>query len=544
MVGILLRPPERGVNVRVALSQLSFLRASLSVTPYNVTEDNVNCDSIGTFNTIRSDDLSFVIKMCSGSKWITPFTKQCFVTSGVSMNLMSHGLVVGFTSVLLPQLQASGFITLDAVSGSWIASIISIALVAGALTLPFIMNSLGRRAANIISVSFMITGWFCILFATSVATLIIARFLQGFSMGLSASLCSVLIGEYTSPKNRGAFLTTISFAIACGTLITHALGSYFTWEVIALVCALITFVNLMILIHSPESPSYLVSKGRYDECRKTFHWLRGYDEDEELEKMIKTHMSNELKNVEKQKIENKFQYYRKVFRKKEFYKPLILVMHLYMIGQWSGANILAAYTQEIFHTIIGKVDVSLMIISMDIQRIISNFCAVFVIRRFRRRPMLISTITINFLSFLTIGIYAYFKSKGLLPYDHPIIGITLIHIHMFSIATGSVPLPNIIAGEVFPLEYKGLAGTLSVLFLSSNLFITLKCNSFFFNNLGLHGTYWLYSGMVGYSLLVSWWMLPETKDRTLQDIEEEFRGTRKGQLTDADPILNKELMFK
>ncbi|XP_048000660.1 facilitated trehalose transporter Tret1-like isoform X2 [Leguminivora glycinivorella] len=421
------------------------------------------------------------------------------------------------------------------------ASIISIAMVVGALTLPFIMNSLGRRAANLISVSFMITGWIIILFATSVATLIIARFLQGFSMGLSASLCSVLIGEYTSPKNRGAFLTTISLAIACGTLVTHALGSYYTWEVIALVCAVITFVNLMIVMHSPESPSYLVSKGRYDQCRKTFHWLRGYDEEGELDKMIKAHVLNQLDNNEKQKTESRLQYYIKVFRRKEFYKPLILVMHLYMIGQWSGANILAAYTQEIFHTIVGEVDVSLMIISMDIQRILSNFCAVFVIRRFRRRPMLISTISINFLSFLTIGIYTYFKSKDLLPYDHPLIGIALIHVHMFSIATGSVPLPNIIAGEVFPLEYKGLAGTLSVLFLSSNLFVTLKCNPFFFNSLGLHGTYWLYSGMIGYSLLVSWWMLPETKDRTLQDIEEGFRGTSKNQSAQtADLILNKE----
>lgn len=418
------------------------------------------------------------------------------------------------------------------------ASVISIALVAGALTLPFIMNRLGRRTANFISVSIMLTGWFAIILAKSISALIIARFLQGFSMGLSTSLCSVLIGEYTSPKNRGAFLTTISLAIACGTLISHALGNYFHWQVIALVCAFITFVNLMIVLYSPESPSYLVSKGRYDDCRKTFHWLRGYEEEEELEKMIKTDVENKEGRFLHKKTESKLDYYKKVFRKKEFYKPLILVVHLYMIGQWSGANILAAYTRVIFHTIIGKnVDISLMIISMDIQRIISNSCAIFVIRRVRRRPMLISTISINLLSFATIGTYAYFKSNNLLPYDHPFIGIILIHIHMFSIATGSVPLPNIIAGEVFPLEYKGLAGTISVLFLSLNLFITLKCNPFFFRTIGLHGTYWLYSGVVSFCLAVSWVMLPETKDKTLQDIEEEFRG-KKSNFVSADESVN------
>ena len=351
-------------------------------------------------------------------------------------------------------------------------------------------------------------------------------------MGMSASLGPVLIGEYTSPNNRGAFLTSISLSIATGVLFVHTLGSYYTWQVTALVVAFVAFSDLIIVIFSPESPSWLADQGRYDECKKVFRWLRGDTEDEELEKMIEaSKIVREAKteaNVTEsfsKKVKSNLAYIRTTVQKKEFYKPIFIMIHIYTLGQWAGANILASYTIDIFTHVIGSdANISLMIITLDIQRIISNTSAVFVIKKIKRRTMLFATVGINLFAFLATAAYSYCRVHNLLPFDHPAIGIALIHIHMFSIATGTVPLPFIIAGELFPLEYRSLAGGLSVLFLSSNLFITVKTVPFLFNNVGIHGAYVLYAGVVGYCLIVTWWLLPETKDRTLQEIEEEFRG--------------------
>ncbi|KAI8425532.1 hypothetical protein MSG28_011358 [Choristoneura fumiferana] len=53
--------------------------------------------------------------------WITPFKKQCFVTAGVCLNMSSHGIVMGFAAILLPQLERPGSaIPIDKDSGSWI----------------------------------------------------------------------------------------------------------------------------------------------------------------------------------------------------------------------------------------------------------------------------------------------------------------------------------------------------------------------------------------------------------------------------------------
>ncbi|XP_023939691.2 facilitated trehalose transporter Tret1-like [Bicyclus anynana] len=448
--------------------------------------------------------------------------------------MAAHGLLIGYAAILLPQLRRPGSsIPIDDASGSWIASILGFALVAGNFIVPTIMAKYGRRTANLASIAPMLIGWFCIILATNITTLLIARLLQGLAMGMSASLGPVLIGEYTSPSNRGAFLTFISLSIATGVLCVHSLGSFLSWQVTALAIALVVFADLLIVMHSPESPSWLADQGRYDECRTVFRWLRGDEEEDELEKMIEaSRMAREAKEFENassdtfgKKLRSNLGYINATMRKKEFYKPIFIMIHIYTLGQWAGANVISAYTIDLFTHIIGDdVNLPLIMITLDLQRIISNSIAVFVIRKVKRRTMLFSTVGINLFAFLSIAAYTYCKGHNLLPFDHPAIGIALIHVHMFSIATGTVPLPFIIAGEVFPLEYRSLAGGISVLFLSFNLFITVKTVPFLFKTIGIYGAYVLYASVVAYCLVVSLLFLPETKDRTLQEIEDEFRG--------------------
>lgn len=368
--------------------------------------------------------------------------------------------------------------------------------------------------------------------AGSITTLLIARFLQGLSMGMSSSLGPVLIGEYTSPKNRGAFLTFISLTIAMGVLTVHTLGSYLSWQKTALVCCAIVFIDLIIVIYSPESPSWLADQGRYDESRKVFRWLRGDEEDEELKEMIEAATIINESRIEAnvsvsfaKKVRTNLNYFSTTIRKKEFYKPIFIMIHIYTLGQWAGANILASYTRDVFESVVGTdANISVMIIALGTQRIVSNACAVFVIKKIKRRTMLFTTVSINLFAYLATAAYVHFKSHNMLPFDHPFIGILLIHIHMFSVATGTVPLPFILAGELFPLEYRSLAGGISVLFLSTNLFVTVKALPLLLRSVGLQGVYLLYSAVVLYCLIIAGIFLPETKDRTLQDIEDEFRG--------------------
>lgn len=471
---------------------------------------------------------------------LTPFLKQCFIVLGLSLNLSQFGLVIGFAALLLPQLKASdSTIPITDAAGSWIASIPTLALIVGNIVVPTIMAKYGRRNANLISIIIMGVGWICTVTADSVTALLIARFLQGASLGLTSSLSAISIGEYTSPINRGAFLTTLSLMISAGTLLIHSSGSFLTWKLAALICTCITLVDLVIIFLSPESPSWLAEQGRYEECRVVFRWLRGDTEDDELNKLIEasivTRKSGESGSAGTlyDRLQSNLATFCKTAKKKEFYKPIIIVIHMYTLSAASGVNILAAYTIDVINDVTTNINMCLVVITLDIQRLVSNTIAIFLIRRFKRRTVLFIMSCLNIFALFLVASYSLSKSKD--TFANSLIGVLLINFQMFTIAMGTLPLPLIISGELFSLEHRSLSGGLSGIFLSISLFTTLKTFPFLKQAIGLYGAFGLYGCVMIYCVIVVWYMLPETKGKTLQEIENEFRG-RRNHLEDVKSI--------
>ncbi|KAG6446655.1 facilitated trehalose transporter Tret1 [Manduca sexta] len=451
---------------------------------------------------------------------VTPFAKQCFVTLAVGINLIGHGAVMGFAAVLLPQIHEDSGFVVTKTADSWIASVIGLTLLIGNFFAAPVMGPLGRKVAHYtISVS-AIVGWLVTILATSVEALIVGRIIQGLSFGMMLPLRSILIGEYTSPKYRGAFLTTVSLTQGFGIFFVHLLGSLVSWQKTALICVFLPFTSLVMTIFCPESPSWLAAKGRYDECRTVFHWLRGTSEDQELEAMIKARQ-----DFQEDKVNRKNTTLIETVKKKEFYKPIILMVHTYAMGQVSGATSMAAYSTTIIKLIMSpNVNAEAWMIGLDAQRLVGNTLAIYVINRFRRRTMMFLTGGISFLSHLAIITYVCLRNSGVLTYDEMWVPGLLVCTQFFAIAIGMGPLPSVIAGEVFPLEYRSIAGTISIVAIAGTLFVVLKTFQGLVDALGIEGTYGVYAAIIGYSLVVMWYLMPETKDRTLQEIEDEFKG--------------------
>lgn len=355
----------------------------------------------------------------------------------------------------------------------------------------------------------------------------VGRVLHGISIGMLSPLRSVLIGEYASPKNRGALLTTVSLTQSFGIFFVHLVGSFLSWQQTALVCVFFSFASLVMTIYSPESPSWLVSKGKYDEGRKVFRWLRGEGEEDELDEMIKVRERFEearinMKNTNRL---NRFESMSATIQKKEFYKPIILMIHAYVMVQFSGGTTMAAYSTTIIGLIMGpEANAHFWMIFLDTQRLITNSIAVFVINKIKRRTMMFITGSLCVFSQMAIAAYTYARSYGYLEYDAIWIPALLINLQFFTVATGMLPLPNVIGGEVFPFEYRSIGGSISLATMSASFFLVLKTFVSLVDNIGIYGTYTVYSALLTYCLVVIWFMLPETKGKTLQQIEDEFRG--------------------
>ncbi|CAH2061068.1 unnamed protein product, partial [Iphiclides podalirius] len=488
-------------------------------------------------------------KMSKNESKFSPFLRQCFITAGVALNIVGHGAVIGYAAILIPALRRpDSHIQVTTAEESWIASIIGFALVVGNIIITPTMDAVGRKRSQLLTILPNMTGWFMLLLVNNVAGLIVARFLQGIAMGMLGPLGSIIIGEMTDPRNRGAFLTSVSLSLTIGVLATHALGTLFSWQQNALICSFITFVSCLLIIYAPESPSWLISKGRYDEGAEVFFWLRGRDSKQqmELEDMIAAQKSARKTVVVEQKqslfrrIGRSFSYLWETTRKPEFFKPVIIMFMLYIMLQFAGINVISSYVMDIVHQLVGPdANAKLIMVALDIERLVCNVLAVFLMKTVKRRTLLFSSASICVLSYMGKAAYVYCKVNGTLPFDNQWVPLLLIGTYMFSLTIGISSIPFAISGEIFPLEYRGLGGGISILALSLNFFVAVKSFPVLTHSVGLPWTYCLYAGIVVLCLIVIYLMMPETKDRTLQDIENSFRGWSAEDYRSSQPLNGK-----
>lgn len=114
----------------------------------------------------------------------------------------------------------------------------------------------------------------------------------------------------------------------------------------------------------------------------------------------------------------------------------------------------------------------------------------------------------------------------MLPFGHHLIAIVFCHILIITSVTGATSLPFVISGELFPLEFRSLASGFSSAALSINTFISVKSFPYLLNTLGFQVTIFIHGALVSYCLIATLVVLPETKDKALQDIENELKGNR------------------
>lgn len=349
--------------------------------------------------------------------------------------------------------------------------------------------------------------------------------LCGLSFGMHLSLRSVQIGEYTSPKNRGAFLATMNLAQGFGILFSHLLGSLLPWKTTAMICLVFPIISFFAIIYLPESPIWLASIGRFDDCRKAFKWLRGQDENKELEVMIRANTILVKENTARSENKNILRGITKTIKKKEFYKPILIMVLCMGLINFTGVTIMVSYTTVILELIFGpEANVVFWMIYLDSLRMVSSTLAVYMINKLKRRTVMFGSGGISVFCLLAIAVYMMAiegaQSRSIW------IPALLLNIQIFSNTTGMLPLPNVLAGEVYPLKYKGIGGLVSSTFGSIYLFTILKSFLPLIDDIGLAYAYMIYAAILTSILVALWFLTPETKGKTLQEIEDEFRGRR------------------
>lgn len=465
------------------------------------------------------------VPLVDGSTTVQRFSpefRQCIASIGSITATLAAGMTSGYSAILLPQLKAPGSnIYVDDETGSWIASMAALPMSLGCIIAGLIMEKFGRKLSHLIlNVPFLI-GWLFLSFAPNLAFILLGRFFTGLCVGLLGPLGPVYIGEISDPKLRGFLLAAVSLAIAVGILIAHVLGTYIHWKTTAFICALFPIISFGIMSVVPESPSWLISKDRTEDGIKAFRWLRGYSDEasKELTGLLEQNQKRKLSNAKltiKEKLDK--------LKQPEVYKPLVIMIIFFMTAQFSGVNAVAFYSVQILKSTLGEgLNEYLAMIVIDIVRVVMSVVACILLRHYGRRPLAFVSGITTVLSLFSLALYSYFSSDEQTEMNLAWIPLTCMVCYICAISIGIVPLPWCMCGEVFSVSSRGVGSGISSAVAFASFFIVVKTSPSMFATLDEWGTFLTYGSIALVGTAILYFVLPETKGKSLKEIEDRFR---------------------
>ncbi|OIT06226.1 PREDICTED: sugar transporter ERD6-like 7 [Nicotiana attenuata] len=391
---------------------------------------------------------------------------------------------------------------------SLFGSILTFGAMIGAILSGPIADYIGRKGAMRMSSAFCVAGWLAIYFAQGALSLDIGRLATGYGMGVFSYVVPVFIAEIAPRDLRGALTTINQLMICCGVSVAFIIGTMLTWRTLALTglipCAILLF-GLFII---PESPRWLAKIGHQKEFELALRKLRGKDADISEEA---AEIQDYIETLEKLPKVNLFDLFQR-----RYLSSLIVGVGLMVFQQFGGINGICFYTGSIFESSGFPSDVGTIIYAI-IQVPITALGAV-LIDRAGRKPLLLVSATGLVIGCILTGTSFYLKGHEIAVKGGPILAVTgiLVYIGSFSIGMGAVPW--VVMSEIYPINIKGAAGSLATLV---NWFGAWAC-SYTFNFLmtwNSFGTFILYAAVNALSILFVIKIVPETKGRTLEQIQ-------------------------
>lgn len=281
-----------------------------------------------------------------------------------------------------------------------------------------------------------------------------------------------------------------------------------------------SILAVLVTLKWPESPSWLAYKGRYVDCASKFNWLRGCDAESKKELTELISAQQELRKLNKN-YSDSFLGALQAFRSKDFLKPLLIVAVLAVLLQACGGYYLASYIVDIMAQLTGDRSVALYYtIGLDLVKTVGIFISSGVVTLFSRRGLLFSSSSITCFLLTLICIFSYMESKGALNLEWLTPSLLMVYFVLCCLTV--IPLILVAKGEMFPLQYKGVGTCVIGIFLSIGSTVTLKWTLSLILVLGVHGMFSVYLCICLASLVCLYFILPETINRTLQDIETDF----------------------
>ncbi|CAL1686914.1 unnamed protein product [Lasius platythorax] len=417
---------------------------------------------------------------------------------------ISVGLSQGYSAILIPRLFESNFV--DQSQASWVASLGVVSNPLGALVAGFCAEFFGRRSAIVLATLPHIAGWLLIALSKNVPMLYAGRFVSGIGSGMANGLY-LYVSETAAPGQRAWLASCGPVLVSLGVLIVYTLGAITTWQKAAAISVGPAILSLALTRMLPETPAWLASRDRTDEAKEALLWLRGpgFNVDKEYQELRDA-------NAKRKKKEESL---LRALHKPNVWKPFLILLVFFALQQLSGIYVILFYAVNVLEDIGVDVNEYAASVGMGVIRLFASILGAGLANTFGRKCL--AFVSGFGMAIAAMGVALSFRYE--LPSWLPLL---CIGTHVGASMIGFLTLPWVMTSELYPLRFRGSLGGLTTSIVQVLTFATIKMYPDLNAVVGLEITMWIFSaaGLLGAIFALT--ILPETRGRSLDDIEMKF----------------------
>jgi SP family arabinose:H+ symporter-like MFS transporter len=441
-------------------------------------------------------------------------TNLGFVTL-VSIVAAIGGLLFGYDTAVISG--AIGFMQqkfhLGPVMMGWAVSCLMIGAIIGAGFAGVLSDKFGRKRMLILAAILFSVGSIGSAIPATISQFVFARVLGGIGIGVSSTLVPLYIAEIAPARHRGSLVSLNQLAIVIGIsaiyfvnrAVANAGGTDWDistgWRWMFGLGIVPGFLFMLLLLFVPESPRWLEKQGKGDAAIRILQRVNGpHQAQVELED-IRESLKNETGSM-KQLFQGGFRI------------ALLVGVVLAILQQVTGINAIMYYAPEIFKQTGAGTDSSLtQTIIVGAVNLVFTVVSLWLIDRVGRKVLLLVGAALMTMSLLVVG-YAFHTGHTAGPV---VLLFVLLFVASFAVSFG--PIVWLIIAEIFPTRIRGRATAISSVALWAADYLVSQTFPVLLNGVGTAITFWMFAIMAIISFLFTLRFVPETKGRSLEDIE-------------------------
>ncbi len=430
------------------------------------------------------------------------------------------GLLFGYDTAVIAD--AIGFLTqkfgLSPTMKGWAASCILIGCIAGVIIAGNFSDKLGRKRTLILAgILFFISSTGSALSQTF-WVFALFRIIAGIAVGVASLASPVYIAEVAPARIRGRMVSVNQLAIVGGMLVTYFVNYFIAqgkpeqwnieigWRWMFGIGVFPSVILLTLLLKAPESPRWLTKKGNEQEAYQILAKIDGTDYARIELESIKSAIAFEEDSI-------------KTLLKPGLFRVLVIAVLLAILQQVTGINVFLYFAPEIFKQLGSHTDTAMLqTIVVGLVNVIFTIVAIGTVDKIGRKPLMIIGAAGMGICLLAMGLSAQLQRQ-------PVWMLVFIlgYIACFALSVG--PVTWVILSEIFPTSIRGRAIGIATVFLwGADFLVTqtypmIDSNQWLIDKFHHAFPFYLYSIMCVVLILVMVYLVPETKGKTLEEIE-------------------------